>query len=103
MRNAIIEYPGSKWRLAHDIIALMPEHRSYLEPFFGSGAVFFRKKRSPIETVNDLDGDVVNFFSWVQTDPEKLGAAIYWTPYAREVYEKRGQTSIPSKTAYNGR
>lgn len=38
--------------------------------------------------MNDLDGEVVNFFEWIRKDPEKLGAAIYWTPYAREVYEK---------------
>lgn len=50
--------------------------------------MLFTKQRSRIETVNDLDSEVVNFFEWVKTDPEKLGAAIYWTPYAREVYEK---------------
>ena len=36
------------------------KHHSYLEPFFGSGAVFFSKQRSNIETINDLDEDVVN-------------------------------------------
>lgn len=50
--------------------------------------MLFTKQRSSIETVNDLDNEVINFFEWVKTDPEKLGAAIYWTPYAREVYEK---------------
>ena len=67
---------------------MFPEHHSYLEPFFGSGAVFFMKERSNIETINDLDGDVVNLFRWIRDDPEKLGRAIYWTPYAREVYDK---------------
>lgn len=85
--KAVIKYPGAKWSLAKWIIAHFPEHHSYLEPFFGSGAVLFNKERSRIETVNDLDGEVVNFFEWVRTDPEKLGAAIYWTPYARDVYE----------------
>lgn len=40
----------------------MPPHRSYLEPFAGSLAVLFNKPRSAIETVNDIDGDIVNFF-----------------------------------------
>ena len=86
--NAVIKYPGAKWSIAQWIIEKFPPHHSYLEPFFGSGAVLFTKERSRIETVNDLDNEVVNFFEWVKTDPEKLGAAIYWTPYARKVYEK---------------
>lgn len=86
--NAVIKYPGAKWGIADWIIQNFPPHHSYLEPFFGSGAVLFTKKRSNIETVNDLDGDVVNFFEWVKNDPEKLGAAIYFTPYSREVYDR---------------
>lgn len=86
--NAVIKYPGSKWGIAKWIIDHFPPHHSYLEPFFGSGAVLFTKDRSRIETVNDLDGDIVNFFDWVRKDPEKLGTAIYWTPYARTVYER---------------
>lgn len=85
--KAIIKYPGSKWSIAEWIISFFPEHHSYLEPFFGSGAVLFNKPRSDIETVNDLDGNVVNLFEWIKKDPEKLAHEIYWTPYARQVYE----------------
>ena len=60
--NALLNYPGATWGMAEEIVALMPPHRSYLEPFFGSGAVLFNKPPSAIETVNDIDGDVVNFF-----------------------------------------
>ncbi|MCH5186814.1 MAG: DNA adenine methylase [Oscillospiraceae bacterium] len=86
--NAVIKYPGSKWSIAKWIIDFFPQHHSYLEPFFGSGAVLFTKKRSAIETVNDLDGDVVNFFDWIKKDTEKLARAIYWIPYSREVYDR---------------
>lgn len=55
--------------------------------FFGSGAVLFNKPRSNIETVNDLDGNVVNLFEWIKRDPERLAYEIYYTPYARQVYE----------------
>ncbi len=85
--NAVIKYPGSKWRTAGWITSRFPSHHSYLEPFFGSGAVLFNKPRSDIETVNDLDGDVVNLFRWIKEDPEKLAHEIYYTPYARQVYE----------------
>lgn len=86
--KAIVKYPGSKWSLANWIISVFPEHHSYLEPFFGTGAVLFNKPRSHIETVNDLDGNVVNLFECIRTDPERLARNIYLTPYSREVYEK---------------
>ena len=85
--RAVMKYPGSKWSIAKWIIDFFPEHHSYLEPFFGSGAVLFNKSRSNIETVNDLDGNVVNLFEWIKKDPERLAHAIYYTPYARQVYE----------------
>lgn len=85
--KAVLKYPGSKWSLAKWIISHFPEHHSYLEPFFGSGAVLFNKPRSNIETVNDLDGNVVNLFEWIKKDPERLAHEIYYTPYARQVYE----------------
>lgn len=85
--RAVIKYPGSKWSLAEEIISLFPGHHSYLEPYFGSGAVLFNKPRSNIETVNDLDGNVVNLFRWIRDDPEKLAHEIYFIPYARQIYE----------------
>jgi hypothetical protein len=54
--------------------------RNYVEPFFGSGAVLLRRpgfdaQRAPIETINDLDCLVGNFWRAVQVDPE---AVAYW-------------------------
>lgn len=86
--KAIFKYPGSKWSIANWIISFFPEHHSYLEPFLGSGAVLFNKPRSNIETVNDLDGNVVNLFEWIKKDPERLAHEIYWTPYSRQIYEE---------------
>ena len=85
--KADMKYPGSKWGLANRVISDFPEHHSYLEPFFGSGAVLFNKPRSNIETVNDLDGAVVNLFEWIKRDPERLAREIYYTPYSRKAYE----------------
>lgn len=92
--NAVIKYPGSKWSIAKWIISFFPDHHSYLEPFFGSGAVLFNKQRSDIETINDLDGNVVNLFEWIKKDPEQLAHEIYWTPYARQIYENT-YTEVP--------
>ena len=95
--KAVMKYPGSKWSIAKWIISLFPEHHSYLEPFFGSGAVLFNKPRSNIETVNDLDGNVVNLFEWIRKDPERLAHEIYYTPYARQVYED-AFTAVPENS-----
>lgn len=86
--RAVFKYPGSKWSMAKQIIIFFPAHHSYLEPFFGSGAILFNKPRSNIETVNDLDNDVINLFKCIRNDPERLARSIYLTPYARDVYEK---------------
>lgn len=85
--NTLLNYPGAKWGMAKDIVALMPPHRSYLEPFFGSGAVLFNKPPSAIETVNDIDGDITNFFKVLREQPEELAAAITLTPYSRDVFD----------------
>ena len=85
--NAVMKYPGSKWSIAKWIIDFFPEHHSYVEPFFGSGAVLFNKSRSNIETVNDLDNNVTNLFEWIRRDPERLAKEIYFIPYARKVYD----------------
>lgn len=85
--NTRLNYPGAKWDMAPWICSLLPKHRSYLEPFFGSGAVLFNKQPSAIETVNDVDGDIVNFFSVLRDSPEELANRIALTPYARDVFE----------------
>ena len=94
--NAVLKYPGAKWSIAEWIISRFPPHHSYLEPFFGSGAVLFHKARSNIETVNDLDGDVVNLFECIRRDPEKLGWMAYYTPYSRQEYEKAYSPDLPA-------
>lgn len=83
----LIKYPGSKWSIADWITGFFPEHHSYLEPFFGSGAVLFNKGPSSIETVNDLDGEVVNLFECIRHDPERLGRLVSLMPYSREVFD----------------
>ncbi len=85
--KSVVKYPGAKWRIADWIIERMPEHHSYIEPYFGSGAVFFRKAASSIETINDLDDDVVNLFRVIRDNPDPLIQAVTYTPYARQEYE----------------
>ena len=93
--KSVLKYAGAKWSIAHWIIGHFPPHHSYLEPFFGSGGVFFRKPRSNIETVNDIDDEVINLFECIRDDPERLARMIYYTPYSRSVYEKAFSGEVP--------
>jgi DNA adenine methylase len=51
----VFSRPGGKTRLLKYILPRIPPHRSYCEPFFGGGAVFFAKPESPVEVINDRD------------------------------------------------
>lgn len=88
MRN-VLKYPGSKWNIAGQLVNLIPPHHSYVEPFFGSGAVLFNKSVSDIETVNDLDSNVTNLFRCIQQDPERLARMVMTTPFSREIYDSQ--------------
>lgn len=84
--TTLLKYPGSKWRIAKWIISHFPEHKVYCEPFFGSGAVFFNKSSVYIETINDLDGNVVNLFRVCRDHPEELARLVEMTPFARDEF-----------------
>lgn len=83
----VLKYPGSKWNIAKQLAEYIPHHHSYVEPFFGSGALLFTKPPSDIETVNDLDNDVTNLFLCIQEDAERLARLVMTTPYSREMYD----------------
>lgn len=85
--RTVLKYPGSKWNIARQLVGLIPEHHSYVEPYFGSGAVLFNKTPSDIETVNDMDNDVVNLFLCIQEDSERLARMVMTTPFSREMYD----------------
>ncbi len=91
----VLKYPGSKGRLADWIISYFPPHHSYLEPFFGSGAVLFKKTPSNIETVNDLDYDVVNLFCCIREDAARLARLVEFTPYSRHEYDNVYWAPVP--------
>lgn len=76
-------YYGGKTKLADQIAALLPEHTHYVEPFAGSLAVLLAKPRSKMETVNDLDGDLMNFWRVLRDQPEDLARVMDLTPHSR--------------------
>lgn len=84
---ALLRYPGAKWTLAPRIVAEFGQHSHYVEPYFGSGAVFFTKPPSLHEVLNDIDGEVVNFWRVLRERTEDLCWALETTPWSRTEYE----------------
>lgn len=94
--NTVLKYPGSKWSTANWIISTFPKHHSYVEPYFGSGAVFFTKPSSNIETINDLDDDIPNLFNCIRDNGTELARVITMTPYSRSLYDLSFET-VPTE------
>jgi DNA adenine methylase len=78
---------GGKNRLAKKIIALIPEHRTYVEPFAGGAQVFFHKEPSAVEVLNDIDFDIVNFFRVCQGHYEELVRQLQYLVVSRRWYD----------------
>lgn len=98
--KSVLKYPGAKNRIASWICGYMPRHDVYLEPFAGSLSVLLNKQRCHIETVNDLDGEIVNFFKVLRDDKDDLMKAVRLTPFSRQEYiEAYSQTADPVEKA----
>ena len=80
-------YYGGKYSHLDWLLPLLPQTRHYCEPFGGSAAILVNRDPSPIETYNDIDGEVVNFFKVLRNQPDELIKAIALTPFSREEFE----------------
>lgn len=77
---------GGKFSHLAWLLPLLPECHHYIEPFGGSGAVLLNRIPSPVETYNDLNGEVVNFFRVLRGRSEDLIRALALTPFSRAEY-----------------
>ena len=93
-----LSYIGGKNRLATRLISLFPEHTTYVEPFAGGAQVFFHKQPSAVEVLNDLDGEIVNFFRVCQWHYEELIRYLKFCIVSRKLYEQLAATDVRSLT-----
>src|SRR6185437_10639787 len=87
-----LPYIGGKNRLARTIIALLPEHTTYVEAFSGGAQVFFHKEPSEVEVLNDLDGELVNFYRVLQWHHDELIRFMKFWPASRELHAWMSKT-----------
>lgn len=78
---------GGKFSHLDWLLPLLPSCHHYCEPFAGSGAVLLNRAPSPVETYNDLDGEVCNFFRVLRDHKNALVESIGLTPFSREEFE----------------
>lgn len=62
----VIGWPGGKGRLLKHLLPLVPEHELYVEVFGGGGALLLAKAESPLEVINDINGDLISFYRQVK-------------------------------------
>ena len=77
-------YYGGKFCHLDFILPLLPtDCRHYCEPFGGSAAVLINRPPAPVETYNDLDSEVANFFDCLRRQGDQLIRQISLTPFSR--------------------
>lgn len=79
---------GGKFSHLNWLLPLLPKCHHYCEPFAGSAAVLLNREPSQVETYNDIDGEVANFFRVLRDHRDGLVEKIGLTPFAREEFYK---------------
>ncbi len=85
-RKIVFGWYGGKFSHLEWLLPLLPSCHHYCEPFAGSAAVLINRDPSPVETYNDIDGELVNFFRTLREQKDLLVEAIGLTPFAREEF-----------------
>lgn len=83
-----ITYYGGKQALLKYLLPLIPPHKLYCEPFFGGGALLFAKPPAQVEVINDINGEVINFYRVVKTRFSELQPLVVGTLHSREYFKR---------------
>jgi len=91
----IIPWMGGKGRLIPSILPKFPEHTCYVEAFAGAAAIFFAKRPSEVEVINDINGELVNLYRVIQNHLEEFVRQFKWALSSRQVFEWE-QQKVPA-------
>jgi DNA adenine methylase len=98
MLNSPIKWIGGKSRLRKQIIALLPAHTCYVEPFAGAAWVLFSKSPSDVEILNDKEQELVNFFRVVKEKHEELIASFDLELVSRAEFSRLADLDLSTLT-----
>lgn len=85
---SVFPYPGGKGREAEWILSRIPPHDCYVDVFGGSGALLYNKPESTVEVYNDINDDLVQFFTVLREQEDELVEWLRAVPYSRSLYEQ---------------
>lgn len=83
-----VPYLGSKFSILPWLLPLLPRTKSWVEVFGGSMVVTINREPMQIETYNDINGALVNFFRVLRDKGDELITKLYLTPHSRQEYEE---------------
>lgn len=81
-----ITYYGGKQNLISTILPLFPKHQTYIEPFVGGGAVFWAKRPSEVEVINDYNRELINFYEVCQNEFIELEKMVRISLHSRSLH-----------------
>ena len=91
MRPAISYYGGKQNLLNKYILPMIPQHKIYVEPFVGGGTIYWAKKPSEIQYINDYDIKIANLYNVIQNHYEQLKQYMYGTTHAEFIHTEAKQ------------
>jgi DNA adenine methylase len=86
-----ISYYGGKQQMLRHILPLIPDHNLYCEPFCGGAAVYFGKGPSPVEVINELNEELINFYVTAKDHFPALNKKVKATLHSRRMHQQAWQ------------
>lgn len=95
-----IKWMGGKSNSVSKINEIIPKHYTYVEPFLGAGWIFFSKDKANVEVINDVNGDLINFFEVIRTQKDEFIERMQFTLKSKDLFMKYRE-SMSDKTLSN--
>jgi DNA adenine methylase len=83
-----IAYYGGKQKMLKHILPLISAHTCFVEPFAGGLALFFNKSPSKVECINDINGELINFYKVIKHNFNELYYLLEETLYSKLQYKE---------------
>lgn len=81
-----IKWMGGKSNSVKRLLSMLPEHKTYVEPFFGGGWLYFAKDKSKVEVINDINGQLINFYEALRNQEEEFVKRMNLVLKSRELF-----------------
>lgn len=95
-RSPLGGWPGGKFYMAKRLVARMPSHKAYCELFAGAAWALFKKSRSPVECLNDINSNIIQFFETIRGRAPEVLERLNFTLHSRFLHDKYLREPLPS-------